>query len=268
MTNKSQRLAFLLTLLMLTIARLNATQNNLHFVILGDSNTSIGGELCNEPLGWTHWFVERMQPASCRSYARSGATWTNTANTKRNTKENIGRLGNDNVIFNQVCRLLEATDDGTQPQPDVILIAAGTNDAWFQAERPHVFDLTATQAFQPSISNVLQRKPNTLLSLAESVRYSCELLMQRFPQARLILLTPMQTTQARFEDTERVGTIIEHCAHRMSIPVIRQDYLCGVYNLCEASSPLRTYDGTHTCAEGAKRNGYFLARQIEALLTQ
>lgn len=268
MTNKSQRLAFLLTLLMLTIARLNATQSNLHFVILGDSNTSIGGDLCNEPLGWTRWFVERMQPASCRSYARSGATWTNTSTTKRNTKENIGRLGNDNVIFNQVCRLFEATDEGTQPQPDVILIAAGTNDAWFQAQRPHVFDLSATQAFQPSINNVLQRKPNTLLSLAESVRYSCELLMQRFPQARLILLTPMQTTQARFEDTERVGTIIEQCAHRMSIPVIRQDYLCGVYNLREASSPLRTYDGTHTCAEGAKRNGYFLARQIEALLTQ
>ncbi len=268
MTNRSQRLVLLFTLLLLAVVKLSATQSNLHFVILGDSNTSIGGDLCNEPKGWTRWLVERIQPATCRSYARSGATWTNTAFTKRNTRENIGRLGNDNVVYNQVCRLFEACKADSQPQPDVILIAAGTNDAWFQAERPQVFDLSASQAFQTSISDFLQRKPNTLLSLAESVRYSCELLMQRFPQARLILLTPMQTTQASFELTEKVGTIIEQCAHRMSIPVIRQDYLNGVYNLREASSPLRTYDGTHTSVEGAKRNGYFLARQIEALLTQ
>ncbi len=267
MTNLCQRLAFLFSLLLLLSARMYAG-TPLHFVILGDSNTSIGGDLCNEPKGWTRWFVERIQPASCRSYARSGATWCNTAVTRRNTKENIGRLGNNNVIFNQVCRLQEAFDAGKQVAPDVIIIAAGTNDAWFEKERPNIYDRSVAQAFQSSISDFTQRKPNEALSLAESVRLSCELLQQKFPQARLILLTPMQTTQADFERTERVGNVIEHCGHRMSIPVIRQDYLNGVYNLQEAASPLRTYDGTHTSIEGAKRNGYFLARQIEALLVQ
>ena len=80
----------------------------LHVVLLGDSNTWIGGDDCDKERGWNTWFKQLFQPASCKSYARSGATWTNTKVTKRNPKENIGNLGNDNVIYNQVVRLIDA----------------------------------------------------------------------------------------------------------------------------------------------------------------
>ncbi|MBQ5826020.1 MAG: hypothetical protein IIW46_00885, partial [Bacteroidaceae bacterium] len=67
--------------------------SNLHVVLLGDSETAIGGDQCDQPRGWNKWFAEALQPASCRSYARSGSTWTNTIRTKLTREENIGILG-------------------------------------------------------------------------------------------------------------------------------------------------------------------------------
>ena len=63
-----------------------------HVVILGDSNTSIGGDMCDNPKGWNKWFAEQFDSKSCRSYARSGATWTHTKSTRRNPEQNTGRL--------------------------------------------------------------------------------------------------------------------------------------------------------------------------------
>ena len=43
-----------------------------NIVILGDSNTAIGGDDCSKSVGWNKWFRDMLSPASCRSYARSG----------------------------------------------------------------------------------------------------------------------------------------------------------------------------------------------------
>ena len=96
----------------------------LHVVILGDSNTWIGGDDCDKPKGWNKWFVDEFRPLSCKSYARSGATWTNTSTTRENVVEDIAVLGNDNVIYNQIARLKRACDEGRQQTPDLIIIAA------------------------------------------------------------------------------------------------------------------------------------------------
>lgn len=248
------------------VAAQSAGVSSMHVVILGDSNSSIGGDDCSNPIAWTKWFADALQPATCVSYARSGATWTNTPRTIRNVDENIGVLGDNNVVYNQICRLAEAVGQGRQPKPDVIVIAAGTNDAWFQKSRPYVFHSTAKEAFVNNKTFITSRKPSSVVTLAESVRYACELLMQHYPEARIVLLTPMQTTKATFDDIERVGNIIEACGHRMSIPVIRQDHISGIYSISENQHPRFTSDGTHTSLQGARRNGRLLARQIRSLL--
>lgn len=236
----------------------------LHIALLGDSNTSIGGDLCDQPKGWTYWFRQAMQPVEIRSYARSGATWTNTIRTRLDTEEYTEVLSDNNVVYNQVMRLKEAIRQG-QSSPDVIIIAAGTNDAWFKSKRPGIYSKTVQQSF---LSNLRQIKDNSPLptSLAESVRFSVELLIDAFPEARIILLTPMQTTKASYEETRRVGDIIEEVARRMSVPVIRLDFITGIYNNREALSPHFTSDGTHTSVEGARRNGKLLAKLVKPLL--
>ena len=185
--------------------------------------------------------------------------------TRLNTQEYTEVLADCNVVYNQVERLTLAYRQGSQPAPDVIIIAAGTNDAWFKQRRPLLFSKTAEQAFVQT-AFITGRKPSAILSLAESVRYGVELLMERFPKSRIILLTPMQTTKAPYSDVRRVGDVIEEVGRRMSVPVVRQDHITGVYSNRELRKPFLTSDGTHTSVEGARRNGRLLARQIEPLL--
>lgn len=75
-------------------------RDSMHIVLLGDSNTWLGGDDCTSKRGWNTWFAQSFPHATCVSYARSGATWTNTRRTTRNLTENVGRISDNNVIYN------------------------------------------------------------------------------------------------------------------------------------------------------------------------
>lgn len=264
-----RRTIIAISLLLFTISVAMAQQtahSNINVAILGDSNTWIGGDDCDKGKGWNKWFKDIFRPASCKSYARSGATWTNTPQTKTNTEENIAVLGDDNVIYNQIVRLQEAVKKGLQPMPNLIIIAAGTNDAWFEDKRTLAFSQNADEVFSMDEKPITDRPVNTITSLAASVRYGCEMLMESFPNAQIILLTPLQCTAITLSQILRTGDIIEDCARHMSICVIRQDKTCCVSRTRELRTKRFTTDGTHTNAEGARRNGIFLAKKIASML--
>ncbi len=242
-----------------------ASHPHIHVALLGDSNTFIGGDSCDKDKGWSKWFKERFEPASCKSYARSGATWTNNASTRMAPEEYTEILADNNVIYNQVLRLTDQVRKGTAPAPQLIVIMAGTNDAWFQSSRPGLFAKTPRQVFASS-QLTTSKKVNQVRTLAESVRYSCEKLMEAFPNAQIVLVTPMQTAKPFNESVGRVGNIIEECAHYMALSVIRLDHQGCVYSAREKAQPRFTSDGIHTNREGARRNGYLIANQIESIL--
>lgn len=241
-------------------------RRNMNVVLLGDSNTSIGGDSCNIAVGWSKWFKERFAPASCISYARSGATWTNTARTVYDTAENISVLGDNNVVYNQINRLVEACRDGVQPVPQLIIISAGTNDAWFHGKRPGAFGKSAADVFSGSGGYITGLKPSSVLSLAGSVRYGCEMLVEAFPDAQIVLLTPMQSARIPAGMLRKAGDLIEECGRMMSIGVIRQDYGGAVYGVSGANVLRNTIDGVHTGEGGARRNGYYIANMMAAML--
>ena len=241
-------------------------QKPLHVVMLGDSNTWIGGDDCDKPQGWNKWFKDALQPTTCKSYARSGATWTNTPQTRRNTQENIEILGNDNVIYNQICRLKEAVELGIQDIPQLILIMAGTNDAWFVKARPKALSMQGCEAFCQDSLTITDCPVNEILTLAESVRYGCELLREAYPEAQIVLLTPLQSVAAGTEQITKAGDIIACCAHQMDLNVIRLDKDGGIDATKEKIKHHFTTDGTHTSELGAQQIGTFIARQITALL--
>ena len=260
-------IAVVMLLGVISVLTMNATDHNhINVVILGDSNTSIGGDSCNKVIGWSKWFKDAFVPASCRSYARSGATWTNTVRTCRNEAEYSELLGDNNVVYNQACRLITSYKAGSQVTPQLILIAAGTNDAWFGKQRPQRYAKTAEEAFAGATEMITQKPVKEITTLAESVRYVCEMLMSAFPDAQIVLLTPMQCTAAPAEDIRKVGDIIEQCGQRMSVNVIRQDYGSVVNRLRESKQHTYTSDGTHTNEQGARRNGAYIAHRVEAML--
>ena len=234
-------------------------------VFLGDSNTSIGGDACNIGKAWTKWFVADFPVKTYRSYARSGATWTNAAGTQRDTEEYTEKLGDNNVVYNQCERLLEACAKGEQAVPNLIVIAAGTNDAWFRKARPSLFSESVDAAFAIPAEQLLSKQPAEVLSLAGSVRFVCERLRKAFPEARIVLLTPMQTTATSLQNIRRVSDTIAACAQRLEIDVVWQD---GTDFLSREQERKHVYtsDGTHTNPRGAKKNGRLLARRIKELL--
>lgn len=221
------------------------TQSNVRIAILGDSNTWLGGDDCSNRKGWTYWFKNIVRPKECTSFARSGATWTNTESTVVDIKENIGVLGDNNVIMNQVERLRKATAEGKMVSPDIIIIAAGTNDAWFKDKRPGAFI-----------------DDGTYMSLHGAVTNNCEQLKSLYPNTRIIVLTPLQTTAADLSLIRKAGDIIQTAAERLGAEVIRQDKVMKVDCKREKTKHLYTYDGTHTSIKGAKSNGEYIGNWI------
>lgn len=234
-------------------------------VLLGDSNTWIGGDDCSVPRGWNFWFAKDMAPGSIRSYARSGATWSHTSRTTPDTSEYSEVITDNNVVYNQVMRLMEAVDSGIQTTPDLIMIAAGTNDAWFPQFRPEEFSRTSREALGREVGELLRLHPGKILSLPAAVRYDLLILQGRFPMARIIVMTPLQSVKISPEMLADVSAIIEEVASATGAAVIRQDLLCPVDSRNEMTHRRLTTDGTHTSEEGARRDAAVIAdcvRQI------
>ena len=237
------------------------TPERTNVVILGDSLTWLGGDDCSKARGWNRWFREAFHPLTCRSYARSGATWTNTEATALDTVENIGRLGDNNVVFNQVKRLEGAVASAHQATPDLILIALGTNDAWFPKDRPDAYKCTPDSALA-TLPAYADAAPSDVRTLSQSVMYITHMLSRDYPEARIVLITPPQTTAVTLEKIHQTGDIIEACGKLLGLQVIRMDRLGAIQRKQELVRKTHTYDGTHTNERGARRNGELIAREV------
>ena len=237
-----------------------------NIVILGDSNTSIGGDDCSKSVGWNKWFRDMLSPASCHSYARSGATWTNTSRTTYNITEHTSEVTENNVIYNQINRLKAAVDSGRQVSPDLVIVMAGANDAWFNDKRPNAYSLTGVQAFTRNQGPITRRKISTVLTLAESVRYGCEMLQRTFPAAKVVLLTPLQNTHTSSYRTKMTGDIIETCGKRLGIDVIRLDQGVCIDREQELEHKRYTFDGVHTNEIGAKCVATHVVKRLQTIL--
>ena len=242
---------------------------NKNVAVLGDSITWLGGDNCEglevPSKGWTTYFKQKAKPLSIKSYARSGATWSHTASTAYDEVENTGSISDNNVIYNQINRLVRSVNLGGA-EPDIIIIAAGTNDAWYPSARPNATSISAKEAFANTDNYILSTDISKLTSIAEALRFDVELLRSNFPETQIILLSPLQSVSFSLERCREVGDIIEDCAGYLSCVCIRQDKECGVYRATEKVGNFFTYDGTHTSAIGAKSIGYYLYRRVMGLM--
>lgn len=252
-------------LLVVLAVAFQAMAGGLNVVIFGDSNSWLGGDGCNKEKGWTKWFVDDFAPASCRSYARSGATWTHTANTCENLEENIEVLGDNNVVYNQIKRAQRDVKMGGLPNPDLVIIAAGTNDVWFAKKRPQALTSDALEAMSLDLSS--QGDINRLTSLTRVVDHDVTMLRESFPRATIVLLTPMQSIRFKNEDVSRAGDLIELAAsHRKGVYVIRLDKESAVKRATELKKKRYTTDGVHTSVAGARSNGQLVSSKVKQIL--
>lgn len=216
---------------------------------IGDSNTWHGGDDCSKPKAWSYFMVKNMLPKQARSFARSGATWTNNATTANTTTHYSEILHDNNVLYNQVTRLIQAVDSGNFATPDYIFISAGTNDAWFRAKRPGLYSETVDAAFARPLNANTQAKDAT--SLAASARLVLLRLKERFPNARIVVVGPPYTTKAPKAEIEKVADTLQKVAEKAGVGCVRIERTCGIDPDKEKVKPRLTVDGTHTSKDGA-----------------
>ena len=232
---------FSILLIILTV--LPSFGKELNVALLGDSMTWIGGENFDQPKGWTYYLTSL--PMNMKLYARSGATWTNTTRTKHNPTAYTEVLDDDNVIYNQIIRL----NEDTSFHPDIIVIYAGANDAWFVSKRPQVFQNTCTDPAEITENS----NPKDYTSLEGSIVLGCTLLRNQFPGAEIYLVSPVHAGKIDPKRIEMVGNIMETAAGRLSVPVVRGDKeIPFIHNQETGTKRVNTYDGVHSNERGAR----------------
>lgn len=235
------------------------THTGIDVVLLGDSNTWLGGDSCTCEKGWSKWFVDTFRPESCVSYARSGATWTNTKATEYDISEYSEVITDNNVIYNQINRLVHDIRHNGKPLPHLIIIMAGTNDAWFTNRRPGLWQ---SPAFNLSAHTVDSIQASACTSLASSVDMACLMLKRIAPASRIVLVTPIQSSRIDSAKISRVADCIDSCGRHHGAMVVRLDMEGCVKASVESGCHTFTSDGVHTNIKGAQCIGFFLSRRI------
>lgn len=255
MKHRNIVISFICLILMVCSLPVNAQR----VAIIGDSNTWLGGDDNKGEKGWNHWFCEYFKPDFCKSFARSGATWTNTPRTKLNTKENIGSLGDNNVAYNQLQRML------AEPaiKPEIVLIALGTNDLWFKAKRPNLY---AESQLNHERVDFLSTPPSKLLTLADCVNHTVRTLRKAYPDAAIVFITPPECIHIKNTELKQFSDTLEAIGKTLDVSTIRLDKLSEIKSDKERIKKEFTYDGTHTSVKGAKSNGAIIARELKRIL--
>lgn len=231
----------------IALAALTVASAGRRVALLGDSMTWIGGDSCQNEKGWSHWMKASGFADSIEVYARSGATWTNTLHTRRDTSFYSEILHDDNVIYNQAWRLTQRVKSGATPLPDLAVIFAGANDAWFAERRPGIFTVSDSVAPYSAGS-----QPSEATTLQKSVALVCDLLRQELQGCEIVLVTPLEMSKASPEVTATVSDIIADAGLSRGVRALRADSNIAIRHKQEALKPTYTYDGVHTNATGAK----------------
>ncbi|MDE6342964.1 MAG: SGNH/GDSL hydrolase family protein [Muribaculaceae bacterium] len=224
--------------------------------LLGDSLTWLGGDSCTNPSGWSHYLRESGLADNIEVFARSGATWTNTPESRPDTEAYSEILHPDNVIFNQILRLGKRIEDPGHEAPEIIIIMAGTNDAWFSDRFPMIF------AENETTDTICVSDPAKVTTLSGSVALGCRMLKEMAPECSILIVTPPENAKVSAEAIHHVSDIIEGAALRNGVKVARADRECGITHDSEATSPLFTYDGVHTNPEGARIVADYILSQL------
>lgn len=246
--------------------------------VLGDSITWLN--ISSTPnRGWLTHFLQRLTFASHKNYAYSGATLSNYSDSSVNISGYWGSPDKDNIVFNQVKRMINDIQNNNMPVPDYIIIAAGCNDTYMfnttsssfaerHAQISHLLDDTAKDIFEAgndTTSYYTTKTPAQCNTLAKALRLIGDAIISVCPHAQVIITTPLQSAYFTESQQKQVSQLIEDCAEYLSWNVINQGKDGGISRLQESKGYVMTYDGTHTSELGAEYLGGFLAARVKSI---
>lgn len=150
-----------------------------------------------------------------------------TSNPEQNSHENI--------ITNQVNKLIAGIEGGTYGMPDVVLIHSGINDRQDSDTGPDGDTSMYGNTTETFVTNrtidytTLNYGDSKLCTLVGGIRMAVELLRKNYPATRIILTTPIYTGGPSNWKVQKINKIIKECAAWLSVPVIDLTYESQIY---------------------------------------
>lgn len=149
-----------------------------------------------------------------------------------------------------VQKFIAEVDAGMFPEPDVFVFAMGTNDSKLG---------TAEEALKgKSLDEV------DITTMAGGARWAIQTIIERFPNCRVFVCTPIQTSTPGHNamNTKKIEILKEIC-RSLSVQVIDCYSECGISEKLEDGHGHRYLrDGLHPDKEGQKLMGRYIAKEI------
>lgn len=254
------------------------------FMSLGDSITTESYYI--KPLR------EILQPSKYYNLAVAGAWWADKPNTSYDGNPQFNGADNNvnNVLGNQVQKIIDNPDDYAEA-PDIIIIAAGTNDS----DSLGVSNNTSITGIRSAIDIAYQDRNGVIpiseptfdendtykefrRTIAGAMRYCVTKLQQLFPRAKIYILTPIQGCFSSRDYYFNIATkqeYISESAKHLGVPVIHVGEECGINSDFEYGGAMWTaptgshersgrdlIDGLHPNANGSKKMADYIALNI------
>ena len=234
---------------------------NKKILILGDSITAL--DMGNT--GWVKYFSNTVEPSIKINVAVAGATWKDKV-VNQAYDGNPQPSTEGNVIGNQVQKVINEKNSNNNDYKDfdIIIIAAGTNDT--PAEEIDTVENEFISNYNTDNYTIVPLENVNRMTFAGAMRYTYEKLNELYPNAKIVVCTPLQECMESFDSIYKKGKLIEYIASRLSI-ICWNLRDCGILNIYERPGEdcRDLIDGIHPNASGAKKIGEYISREFKKL---
>ncbi len=171
-------------------------------------------------------------------------------------KEEIQRRMNNCAVVH-IQQYISDIKNGIAPKPDIFAFAMGTND-----------DINCLGNADTALTGKsLENNENVnLFCEAGAMRWCIQRIMEEFPDARVFVLTPLQTANPEHnKKTEiQIETVMKKVAGAMGAQVIDCYHNCGICEKFEKQGEHGRYllDGLHPDTDGQQLQGRYVAKEI------
>lgn len=225
--------------------KLDKYTSNSIVAVMGDSITAAAYGI--------NWFYEMMNyiiPKAYINISRAGAQWQNKSNTiDDSTDASIDGNNVANTFFNI---LKKDVDNKIIETPDVIIIALGINDLWYNFENLGTVEDAMSVDIETATANIMT-------TTCKAIRLFSYKVNKSFPNTKLVILTPNYSTVNTPENLKALCSTIVSMANELAIPVVEQ---AKVNMINKDNYEKYLSDGVHPNDEGAKRIGRQLSCQL------
>ena len=214
---------------------------------------------------WSATVVQTLGFSTHHNVAVGSATWACHSDTQDYGKEGFAGISdgwmptNDPVELQKrhnntskvhVQKFIAEVDAGLYPAPDVFVFSMGTNDSRLGS---------AQEALQgKSLDQV------DVTTMAGGARWAIQKIIERFPDCRVFVCTPIQTSDPGHnqQNLQKIEILKEIC-RSLSVQIIDCYSECGITEKTENGHGQRYLrDGLHPGTEGQRLMGRYIAKEI------